>query len=169
MPQNKRINPIASLAIAGLLAVLGPSPMLLAGDKERKQVLDCVSRMEVQTTWDQCRRLMFLPCEPHAVGSAQHLACLDEEKLHWTKIRDGFHAAVLERLTSTGGAMLTDLTGQWYGFVGQKCGAVAKEKADISADAARSGCEISEIVGLSAELQACLDGRSTSPYCTMKE
>lgn len=169
MPPSKICTSVLKSIVAGAFMMFLSFDGAVAGDEDRKNVLDCVSRMDAQTTWDQCRRLMFLPCESHKVGSESHLTCLNEEKLHWTKIRDGFHTALVGKLNSTGSAMLTDLTGQWYGFVGQKCGLVAKEKASISADAARSGCEISEIVGLSAELLACLDGRSTSPYCTIEK
>ncbi len=156
------------LSVILLLLVAAPAQ---ASEIENDQdvVLDCVSRIDGGTTWDQCRRLMFLPCEKHEVGSEPHLACLSTERTAWKDYMESYREQLDEKLTAGGSAMLSDLIGQWVGYVSQHCGEVARSKEDISADAARSGCEIAETVGITAEFFACLDGRSTSPYCTIQE
>ena len=164
------------MKIAGIVFITAISTVAPAqsGDASKASdshatILDCVSRMDVSTTWDQCRRMMFLPCENDAVGSEPHITCLKEEKSSWSSKREHLFDEVNAKLTLEGSASLVDLIGQWIGYVGQKCGDVAKAKADISSEAAQLGCEISENVGLSAELKACLDDRSTAPYCVFKE
>ena len=132
---------------------------------QQTMVLDCVARMEVQTTWDQCRTLMFQPCQTDTVGSSEHLSCLTELRQSWGARMQSTFRAVLDRVSDDGKRSLDELLAQWSGYVVQKCADVGKAKASISEEAARLGCETSETIGLVAELDACLDGRSTAPYC----
>ena len=74
-----------------------------------------------------------------------------------------------EKLTVNGSSMLADLVGQWFGYVSNKCQAVAESKSGISAEAAFAGCEISELAGIVLDFEICLAGNSTSPYCIHKE
>ena len=82
---------------------------------------------------------------------------------------EGRTDVLLKKLTVDGTVQLTEILGQWFGYVGQKCTQVAAQKANISEDAALLGCEVSEIAGLATEMQSCLRGKSVSPYCTFKE
>lgn len=132
---------------------------------QQDMVLDCVARMEVQTTWDQCRTLMFQPCQTDTVGSSEHVSCLTDLRQAWGRRMQDTFVSVSDRVSDDGKRSLIELLAQWVGYVAQKCTDVGKAKADISEPAARLGCETSETIGLVAELDACLDGRSTAPYC----
>jgi len=153
-----------------LVALFGASVQATAADGDvaahQAVVLDCVARMEVQTTWDRCRTLMFQPCQTHTVGSGEHLNCLTGLRQAWGRRMQDTLVTVSDRVSSDGKRSLEALLAQWSGYVAQRCTDVGKAKADISEQAARLGCETSETIGLVAELDACLDGRSTAPYCT---
>lgn len=156
--------------VAALTVVQAGGPQsAVAQGAVQDQVVACLSTMGAQTTWDQCRRGLFEPCAQETVGSEPHLTCLQTQKNDWRLHLDAKTDALNTRLTTEGSGQLTDLLGQWFGYVGNKCTAVAQEKADISADAALLGCEISEFAGLATEFDSCLQGNSTSPYCTLKE
>ncbi len=158
---NARLMLLAAVFVASLEATAADSDVAVQQDV----VLDCVARMEVQTTWDQCRTLMFQPCQTDTVGSSEHLSCLTDLRRAWgNRMQDTF-ATVLDRVSDDGKRSLDELLAQWLGYVVQKCTDVGKAKANISEQAARLGCETSETIGLVAELDACLDGRSTAPYC----
>ncbi len=136
--------------------------------QEQTVVLACVERLdaaEQATQWPQCVNLIFAPCAQETVGSAPHLTCLTEERVSWNSAVEGLQAQVMEAVTPEGASTLTDLLDQWTDYVALKCNAVAREKAGISADAAQIGCEVAEMVGLSGEYAACLEGRSTAPFC----
>ena len=136
---------------------------------ERMEVLTCLEAMSVDTTWGQCVTLLFAPCAELAVGSEDHVSCLTDEHRAWQGAMDGERTRLLAGLTSAGASELTELMGQWFGYVAQKCGAVAAGKPATGAEAAQLGCEISEIAGVTAEFVACRAGRSTAPYCVMQE
>ena len=138
-------------------------------ETHRADVLDCVSRMEVQTTWDQCRTLMFQPCQMAVVGSDGHVACLTEMRNGWSERVQTRFFDISDRLSDDGKRTVAELPKQWLGNVAEKCTIVAQAKAEISAASARQGCETSETIGLVAELEACLDGRSNAPYCELRD
>ncbi|WP_180957644.1 hypothetical protein [Neptunicoccus cionae] len=134
------------------------------------RAITCLTGMEQgESSWPECRSLLFQPCAGFVVGAEEHLTCLAEQKAGWQTRLDTTTLTLNDRLTAEGSGQLTDLLGQWFGYVGNKCNAVAQEKADISADAARLGCEISEFAGLSTEFDSCLQGKSLSPYCILQE
>lgn len=150
--------------------VIGTGAASASGiENEQDWVIDCLSRMEVSTTWDECRTGMFQMCQTDTVGTPEHLSCLTEQSDKWKVYLQDYTDLLNEKLTSDGALELSRLLGQWFGFVGNKCAAVAESKADISAEAAGLGCEISEFAGLVTEFHACLDQRSTAPYCDIKE
>ncbi|MDR6264424.1 hypothetical protein [Roseobacter sp. N2S] len=157
----------AIIAVTALTVIQGGGAA--AQGSVQDQAVACLSTMGAQTTWDQCRGALFEPCAQDAVGSAPHLACLQVQKTDWRGHLDAKTEVLNARLTPEGSGQLSELLGQWFGFVGNKCSAVAQAKADISADAAMLGCEISEFAGLATEFDSCLQGDSTSPYCTLKE
>lgn len=150
-----------------LLAVLLPVSAFAAGHQDT--VLKCVNAMHEGTTWDQCRAQIFEPCQDFEVGSDPHLECLADERALWLVKMDGLRLELFDKLTLDGVNTLNDVGGQWMGYVGSKCGRVGDAMAHISREAAEKGCEISEVVGISAEFQACLAGNSNEPYCKMKE
>ena len=158
---------LTAAALTGALA--GGLHSAAAQGAVQDQTVACLSTMGAQTTWDQCRRALFEPCAQDAVGSAPHLDCLQSQIADWRGYLDTKTERLNTRLTTEGSGQLSDLLGQWFGFVGNKCSAVAQEKAAISADAAMLGCEISEFAGLATEFDSCLQGNSTSPYCTLKD
>ena len=147
------------------LALLLPLPAMA---QDRDAVLACVAGMETEADWAACREMMFEGCAAHEVGSDGHLSCLTEDRTGWQDRLDAATEATGAALTPEGATELGQLLGQWYGFVGNKCAGVAAQRAAISEDAARLGCEISEVVGLLTELNSCRAGTSTSPYCILK-
>ncbi len=138
-------------------------------ENQHDAVLQCLSLMETETTWPQCRTMIFKPCQDHTVGSDDHLGCLETEKTGWQTAMDTRRELLDQKLTANGSAMLADLLGRWFGYVANKCQAVAEAKSGISADAAFAGCEVSEMAGISSDFETCLKGNSTSPYCIHKE
>jgi hypothetical protein len=139
-----------------------------AVETHQEWAIACLSKMETETSWPECREGLFAPCNIGAIGSAEHLACLQTHREDWRIFLDKQTEQLNVRLTLDGANQLTELIGQWFGYVGNKCTTVAEAKAEMSADAARMGCEISEFAGLSTEFQSCLSGNSVSPYCILK-
>ncbi len=136
---------------------------------ERLAVLGCVEAMQSDADWGQCLTLMFAPCAAPEVGSEAHVSCLRDERENWRVVFDAQYADVIEMVTAEGTVELANIIGQWTGYVGNRCNQVASAKTGTHADAAQYGCEISEIVGVSAELMACQAGVSTAPYCVLKD
>lgn len=130
--------------------------------------LACNENLDISTTWPQCLGLIFADCQTDQVGSADHITCLDATRESWTMTVDGLRGEVLETVTTEAALELGNLLGQWTGYVAQKCQSVADSKPENGQKAARFGCEITEIVGLSGELAACLEGRSTGRYCRVE-
>lgn len=138
-------------------------------DDEKVLVLACLERMEDGTTWSQCLNLMFQPCVGETVGSEGHVACLTTERVAWGKVAETLQLEVSGAITAKGNTELAEILGSWTGIIVQNCAEIAAAKSATGADSARLGCEISEVVGLSGELAACLEGRSAAEYCTFKE
>jgi len=158
----------------GLAAVLLASPAVAQSPRggataKQQAVLSCIEGVGVSTEWGQCLGLMFGACEGKEVGGAAHLGCLTEEYQGWQIAMAGEREALVEVLTATGASELTVLMGQWFGYVAQKCSAVAAQKDASVAQVAQLGCEISEIAGVTAEFVACRQRRSTAPYCVIQE
>jgi len=64
---------------------------------------------------------------------------------------------------------LTKILSGWINYVSQKCQAGLDSAGSPSVKAKQLGCQITEIVGLTGEYAACLEGRSTADYCVMKD
>lgn len=140
--------------------------------EDQTLVLSCLERLEAAeqpSEWSQCLDLIFAPCAQESVGSEPHLTCLAEQRVTWLAVSEDLETAVKETVTPKGVADLTELLDFWADYVVQKCQTVAESKAGISAQAAQLGCEVTEIVGLSGEYAACLEGRSEAQYCVLPE
>lgn len=161
---------IAALAFAATHA--SPAIAATAQDidiaEDKLLVLACLENLEGSTTWSQCVNLMFEPCAEQTPGTESHAACLGEERAEWTGTVEVLQDVVLEAVAPQSKAEVVDLMGLWTTYVAQKCNEVASSKP-AGAESARLGCEVSELAGLSAEFAACLEGRSTADYCTLKE
>jgi len=154
------------LPVAGLAQAQGQAADI---SPDKLQVINCVENLQSDADWDQCLALMFEPCSGVEVGSEPHVACLRDQRESWRTVFDGQYLTLTEELTVVGITELATILGQWTGYVGNQCSQVAQGKPEGQADAAQYGCEISEIVGVSAELYACRAGLSTAPYCQLKE
>ena len=56
----------------------------------------------------------------------------------------------------------------WINYVSQKCQAGADPTGNPAVAVKQLGCQITEIVGLTGEYAACLEGRTTAEYCVLK-
>jgi len=148
-----------------LALTLISGPALAQDAAARDVVLDCLRDVDNGTSWNQCLNLMFESCDPGAVGTRDHAACLFGLRENWRHDMQLRQTEVLKTVTPEGGATLVDLLSAWPTFVDKKCSTVAAEKEDIGAASARLGCEVSEVVLISSELRSCLDGRSREDYC----
>lgn len=151
------------------------SPMVAYGQEASGEISDdqilvlaCLENLEQGTTWGQCLNLIFQPCVSHEVGSDGHVTCLTTERGVWRAAMDTLQSQVFDALTPAGGSELAGVMGQWTGYMAQKCQEVAASKPESGAASARLGCEITELVGLTGEFAACLEGRSAAPYCQFK-
>jgi hypothetical protein len=151
-----------------LVACAIAAATLVRADTPQEDVLSCFSEMGFTTEWNECLNRMFAPCATQKVGSDGHIACLMQEREDWRAAKFEAETGVLERLTEEGMAELSGLMLAWPEFVEDKCNAVAESRAEISADAANLGCQISELALLTNEMTACLDGRSTEAYCQLR-
>jgi hypothetical protein len=158
-----RLIVILSIGLLPLPALADTVP------EDKILVLACFENLEESTTWEQCVGLMFQPCAGEDVGTKAHVACLEGEQDSWRGTLDTLQADVFDAISTQGATELTDVMGQWTGYVGQKCEEAAASRDGDAASSARLGCQISEIAGLSGEFAACLEGRSTAQYCTYKE
>lgn len=168
--------PVPALVLALALAMTaGARAQAQAADPaqlptERLVVIDCLGGMkEGETSWEQCLELMFLPCELYTVGSEDHVGCLFKQREEWKHAKRLQETALLGELIPTSAAELTELLSAWELFVADSCRSIAAEKADISAQSAMLGCEISQTVALTAELASCRAGISIEPYCILRE
>ena len=156
------------LFLAAMLIAASPT---FASEIESTQdaVVDCLARIGDETEWAECRKIMFEPCTGHEVGSENHIICLEGHKLDWQTYMEDYRQLLDTKLTTSGSSMLAELMGQWFGYMAARCNDVAVARASISEEAAKLGCEIAELAGITAEFDACLDGRSTTPYCVIEE
>lgn len=137
--------------------------------EDKVLVLACLGQMEQTTTWNQCLNLMFQPCVGEEVGSDGHVACLKVEREGWSKAAENLQIEVGAAITAEGNLQLAELLRQWTSVIVQNCQDVAQSRAATGSESARLGCEITEIVGLTEEFVACLDGRSLAEYCSFKD
>lgn len=152
-----------SLALVIVLAA-GPA----AADEFRGGVITCLSSMQTDDDWAQCRAAMFSRCPTQVVGSPEHVSCLSKEVQGWEDYLDARNDALTPKLTTVAAVELGTLRGQWTGYVANKCAAVAASNPE-AAEAAGLGCRISEIAGFAAEMAYCEAGFSEEPYCMLKE
>lgn len=154
---------------ASALAFVGSGAFASEFESTQDFVVDCLSRMEAGTTWDQCRTILFSDCKTDTIGSPEHLSCLTTQREDWRVYLNDYTVLLNRKLTTEGSLQLNNLVGQWFGYVGNQCASVAESFKETGPEAARLGCEISEYAGMAAEFAACLDGRSVAPYCEIKE
>jgi len=131
-------------------------------------VLNCLAQIGEETSWEQCRGMMFAPCGEHKVGTDTHSACLLKQKTDWETEMSNQQEVLVEKLTPSGNSMLAELMGNWFSYREARCNEVAEARPEAG-KSAKLGCEVTEIAGITAEFQACIEGRSTTPYCTIKE
>jgi len=170
------LKPTLAAALAALTVfAAAPTPLqaseqaaepLIAEDKVL--VLGCLEQIDQGTTWPQCVNLMFAPCAAQTPGEEGHVTCLNGVRSEWVGTVQSLQAKVLDVVTIGGQSQIGDLMDLWSKFVVQKCNEVALARPN-GAESARLGCEISEFAGLADEFAACLEGRSTADYCTLKE
>ena len=141
----------------------------IASETHQDAVLGCLAEVGASTEWNTCLNLMFEPCVGDEVGSEGHVACLIQQKENWRKAKIETELEVLNRLTDAGVAELGNVMLGWPKFVDDKCTAVGEARANISRNAAKLGCEISEHVLITNEFRACLQGNSGEDYCTFKD
>jgi hypothetical protein len=131
-------------------------------------VLNCLANIGEETSWPECRGMMFAPCQEHAVGTDTHGTCLLKQKQDWENEMSNQQETLIGKLTLSGNSMLAELMGNWFSYREARCTEVAAERPGAETSA-KLGCEVAEIAGITAEFQACLEGRSTTPYCTIRE
>lgn len=156
--------------LAGLLSI---APSSFASQSKitdaQRAIMDCINAMGVTTEWGQCARMMFSACADNEVGTDAHLACLTTEHDGWREAMDGERLALVDELTTKGVTELSQVMEQWFGYVAKKCTEVALGKPKVAAEAAQTGCEISEMAGVTTEFVACRQGKSTAPYCVPRK
>lgn len=151
-----------------ILLLLGITPVSAQRITNQKLVLNCLAQLGEETSWQQCRGMIFAPCQEHTVGTDTHGACLLKQKTDWETEMSNHQEVLVEKLTLSGNSMLAELMGNWFSYREARCNEVAEARPEAE-KSAKLGCEVAEIAGLTAEFQACLEGRSTTPYCTIKE
>jgi hypothetical protein len=153
-----------ALILSLILSLFG-GPAAAQDLASRNAVLGCLTSVDTGTTWNQCLTLMFSTCDADGIGTRDHAECLLTLREDWRLDMVARQSDVLRVVTPQGSGDLAELLAAWPTYKEQKCVAVSEQKAEISAIAARLGCEISEMVLISSEFQACIDGRSTEVYC----
>lgn len=151
-----------------ILLLLGITPVSAQPITNQKLVLNCLAQLGEETSWQQCRGMIFAPCQEHTVGTDTHGACLLKQKTDWETEMSNHQEVLVEKLTLSGNSMLAELMGNWFSYREARCNEVAEARPEAE-KSAKLGCEVAEIAGITAEFQACLEGRSTTPYCTIKE
>ncbi|HSG57464.1 MAG TPA: hypothetical protein VLA45_18580 [Paracoccaceae bacterium] len=94
-------------AVIGLCLASAGATQTSEASVAKGEVIACLAEMESETTWNQCRGMMFAPCADHAVGGEGHLACLTEEQTGWRAVLDERTTQLNDRLTTTGTAELS--------------------------------------------------------------
>ena len=129
----------------------------------------CLENMGQSTSWGQCLGLIFEPCVRLEVASDAHLACLQSERKEWTATMRLLQEDVTEAITVKSAEDLASILSGWINYVSQKCQAEGDPEGKPRLAAKQLGCQITELVGLSGEYAACLEGRSTADYCVLKK
>ena len=129
----------------------------------------CLETMGQGTSWGQCLGLIFEPCVSFEVASEAHLACLQSEREGWTATMRLLQEDVTEAITVKSAEDLAGILSGWINYVSQKCQAEGDPEGNSPLAAKQLGCQITELVGLSGEYAACLEGRSTADYCVLKD
>lgn len=155
--------------LAVLAVALAPSAGLADGhiSEEKALVLGCLELVGDGTEWTQCVGLMFSPCADHDLNSDAHNMCLLEERDGWREAFRNERAALTEVLTPAGTLEMNAILDGWVQYADQKCQTASLERG--GAKAALYGCEIAEVVSATQELVACRAGRSTAPFCVLKD
>lgn len=151
-----------------ILLLLGITPAKAQPITNQTLVLNCLAQIGEETSWQQCRGMIFAPCQEHTVGTDTHSVCLLKQKTDWETEMADQQEMLVEKLTLSGNSMLAELMGNWFSYREARCNEVASTRPEAG-KSAKLGCEVAEIAGITAEFQACLEGRSTTPYCTIKE
>jgi hypothetical protein len=129
----------------------------------------CLENMGTSTSWNKCLGLIFAPCVEVEVGSEAHVSCLEGQRENWSASMQFLQKDVTDAITLKSAEDLFEILSGWVNYVSQKCQA-SEDSTDNSAMAAKQlGCRITELVGLSGEYAACLEGRSTADYCVLKD
>ena len=137
--------------------------------QEHINAMACLENMGASTSWNQCLGLIFAPCLEVEVGSEAHVSCLQGQREKWSTSMQFLQKDVTDAITLKTAEDLFEILSGWINYVSQKCQA-GEDATDNSAMAAKQlGCQITELVGLSGEYAACLEGRSTADYCVLKD
>ena len=137
--------------------------------QEHINAMACLENMGASTSWNQCLGLIFAPCLEVEVGSEAHVSCLQGQREKWSTSMQFLQKDVTDAITLKSAEDLFEILSGWINYVSQKC-QVGEDATDNSAMAAKQlGCQITELVGLSGEYAACLEGRSTADYCVLKD
>lgn len=157
------------LLIAAAFCVLGCAVQAQSSlPKEHINAMACLENMEGSTTWNQCLGLIFAPCLEDAVGSEAHVFCLQGQRKDWNGSMQLLQSDVTDAITLKSAEDLAKILSGWINYVSQKCQAGADPTGNPAVAVKQLGCQITEIVGLTGEYAACLEGRSTAEYCVLK-
>ena len=157
------------LLIAAAFCVLGCAVQAQSSlPKEHINAMACLENMEASTTWNQCLGLIFKPCSEDVVGSEAHVSCLQRQRKDWNGSMQLLQSDVTDAITLKSAEDLAKILSGWINYVSQKCQAGADPTGNPAVAVKQLGCQITEIVGLTGEYAACLEGRSTAEYCVLK-
>ena len=157
------------LLIAAAFCVLGCAVQAQSSlPKEHINAMACLENMEGSTTWNQCLGLIFAPCLEDAVGSEAHVSCLRGQRKAWNGSMQLLQSDVTDAITLKSAEDLAKILSGWINYVSQKCQAGASPTGTPTVTVKQLGCQITEIVGLTGEYAACLEGRTTAEYCVLK-
>ena len=136
---------------------------------QKEEVLACVSQLQSDEDWKRCNNLIQSPCGHEEYGSTGQLSCLKTLHESWSEHLESARKNAMETLAREGRESLNAFAKSWSGIVKNRCSALAEYQQEVSPGTARIQCELSEIVGFSAELAACRRSASDAPFCIMKE
>ena len=158
------------LMIAAALCTFGGMAQAQSSlPQEHINAMACLENMGASTSWNQCLGLIFAPCLEVEVRSEAHVSCLQVQREKWSTSMQFLQKDVTDAITLKSAEDLFEILSGWINYVSQKCQA-GEDATDNSATAAKQlGCQITELVGLSGEYAACLEGRSTADYCVLKD
>ena len=157
------------LLIAAAFCALGYAVQAQSSlPREHINAMACLENMEASTTWNQCLGLIFKPCLEDVVGSEAHVSCLQIQRKGWNGSMQLLQSDVTDAITLKSAEDLAKILSGWINYVSQKCQAGADPTGNPAVAVKQLGCQITEIVGLTGEYAACLEGRSTAEYCVLK-